>query len=83
MINKIVKWMILEGIKNTLTGSYCFYLDEISEKFNLKKEEIRSISEEILKELDQREEVANCVFEFDDSFSIVFYLNFCTDSELM
>lgn len=77
MTNQIVKWMVLEGTKNTLSGSYCFYLDEISDKFNLKNEEIRIISEEILEKLKLKEEVADCNYGLDESFYIVFYLAYC------
>lgn len=77
MIKKIVDYMITEGTEQTQEGNYCFYFEELSQKFNVYFEWLQENIENIIEQLALREEVACVDFESDNSFSIYFNLDYC------
>lgn len=79
MIDKIADMMIEEGIMETTENNYMFFVEEISQRFNLNKEEVLCKAQEILAVLDSREEVAESSFEQDDYFDITFYSDYCKE----
>lgn len=81
-INEIVNYMISEGTEQTNEGNYCFYLDELKEKFSISFEWLEDNLDEIMEELELKQEVSYVDFEYadrenDSYFSIYFNLDYC------
>lgn len=75
MIKKIVDFMITEGTTQTSECNWIFYFEELAEKFNLHFEWLQDNIDDILAELETRQEVSQADFESDNSISIYFYIN--------
>lgn len=78
-IEQIVNYMIETGTEETTEGNYIFFTEEIAERFNCSFEQIQNMSDDILEELDSREEVAASSYESNNSFYITFWRDYCTN----
>ena len=80
MIKQIVNWLIEIGTTNTSNGTWIVYYDEIASKFNVTEDWVREHREDIINELDSKEEILSETWgEEDDCFDMNFCLNACKD----
>lgn len=79
MLKKIADWMFEQAAKNTESGSWCVYVDEIAEHFEAPEEWVVAYANEIIGYLDT-EKVAEA--EFDGTcFDLMLYLDYCDNTK--
>jgi hypothetical protein len=69
--------MIFVGTDNTMTGSWRFTFDEISERFGVWLSEDDMMVDMIVEELNRRKDILSEVGVYCDEFDLTFYLNCC------
>lgn len=78
MIEKIINYIIKEGIENTISGQWNIFVEDIESVFNIPYDYIYSIKEDIKDKLDTRKEILSETWDlFDDNKWIGFDCNFC------
>lgn len=80
-INNLIESIIGDGTKNT-TGSSVYYLDELSDEFDIPYEDLLSIKDELIEMINEQEEISEVNFEEGDDFSsasliIYFHEEYC------
>jgi hypothetical protein len=73
----IAEYMIFVGTDNTMTGSWRFTFDEISERFGVWLSEDDMMVDMIVEELNRRKDILSEVGVYCDEFDLTFYLNCC------
>ena len=73
-IKKVVDFIISDGTQSTSSGNWILYLGEFSDIIT--PEELTAHAEGICAMLEQREEVAEVLFD-GESFDVCYYLDFC------
>ena len=83
-LEDIADYMVKDGTKKTSTGSWCFYSEEIAEKFGIVFNETNKAGQKLLDILSKREEVAQ-VDIINECIDICFYTGYCgiQEPELM
>ena len=76
-IEAIADYIIKRGTDYTHEGNYICSLDEIAEHFNVNKEVLIAVSNDIVNELYEHEEVADIQIEPDGAIDVCFYLAYC------
>lgn len=80
MIKQIVNWLVEIGTTNTSNGTWVVYYDEIASKFDITEDWVHTHRDEIIDELDSREEILSETWgEEDGYFDMNFCLNACKD----
>lgn len=74
----IADYIIKIGTENTSNGSWCMDVDELANVFGISEDTVLSLADEIVNELNSREEVAELEF-YDNCFDLMFWLSYCSD----
>ena len=84
LIREIADYMIKTGTVKTTSGNYIFYFDELAKMFRTSETDISTNAEAILDELIQHEEFCFDGQELEpDCFSLIFYLRYCPNCEML
>lgn len=75
LINDIARYMVITGYRETLSGNYIFYFDEISNVFNIPFNLVRTLSKRIACVVESYKKVSD-VELYNESFDINFYGDF-------
>lgn len=77
--NNIIDYMVRIGTRETTSGNFCFWYEELAEVFGLEVEEIEEAAEDIELGLNCHETVLAADIEEEDGqhFDIIFGLAYC------
>lgn len=75
----IANYMVVKGTGSTLSGNRIFDFDEICEHFHISKERLEELQDEIVSLLESKPQLCDTdgVWVDDDSFNLMFFLNYC------
>lgn len=82
-VKEIVDYMVSEGMQNTNCGSWVFDIPELCDKFDLPLEWFYEHNDDICRELNERDEVADYEQNYDWNnhplnYNLVYYTNSCS-----
>ena len=79
----IANYLIIEGTASTLSGNRIFDFDEICGHFHITKERLEELKDEIISLLESNPQVYDTdgVWVDEDSFNLMFFLNYCDVEE--
>ncbi len=75
----IANYMIVNGTCSTTSGNYVFYFEDICSHFNITRERLDDIQENIIDELISHPQVydSDGIWIEEDSFHLMFFLGYC------
>lgn len=86
-VKEIVDYMVSEGTQNTNYGGWAFDIPELCDKFDLPLEWFHEHNDDICRELDKRDEIADYEQNYDWNnhpldYDLVYYTDFCRSEEV-
>lgn len=86
-VKEIVDYMVSEGTQNTNYGCWAFDIPELCDKFDLPLEWFYEHNDDICRELNKRDEVADYKQNYDWNnhpldYDLVYYTDFCRSEEV-
>ena len=76
----IANYMIVNGTGSTTSGNMIFSFEDICSHFNITREHLDNIQENIINELVSHSQVydSNGIWTEEDSFNLMFFLGYCS-----